>query len=317
MTGTNGISLIEPYGGKLIDLVVPQSEVDEVKDHAARLPSIQITPRQVCDLELLATGAFSPLDRFMGAEDYQRVMDEMRLTSGHLFPIPVTLSVDPSDDLKLDAEIALRDAKNDLLAVMTVEDIFEWDLSEEATKVYGKEDDKHPLVAEMRRWGKVNISGKLRMIQLPRHYDFRDIRRKPTEVRALLESYNHQNVVAFQTRNPLHRVHEELTKRATEEVDGVLLLHPVVGMTKPGDVDHYTRVRTYRALAEKYYDPGPDRALASAAGDAACGPARGPLARDYPSQPWREPSHRRSRSCWPRETTPAATRSTVRTTPRN
>ena len=247
-------SLIAPYGDKLIDLMVPAAERDEVRDHASSLPSIQLSARAVCDLELLATGAFSPLDRFMGQADHQRVLDEMRLTNGYLFPLPITLPVNASPDIKLDSEIALRNDKNDLLAVMTIEEIYEWDLNEVAQKAFGTVDVRHPLVAEMHRWGKLNISGKLQMLQLPRHYDFVDLRLTPAQTRARLSQFGHPNVVAFQTRNPLHRVHEELTKRAAEEVDGTLLLHPVVGMTKPGDVDHFTRVRTYKALASRYYD---------------------------------------------------------------
>jgi sulfate adenylyltransferase len=144
---------------------------------------------------------------------------------------------------------------------MTVEEAYDWDLDETAAQVFGTRDLRHPLVAEMHRWGKTNISGRLRVLQLPRHYDFLDLRLTPAETRARLDTFGHGNVVAFQTRNPLHRVHEELTKRATQEVNGVLLLHPVVGLTKPGDVDHYTRVRTYKALAKSYYDP--DRILLS------------------------------------------------------
>ncbi len=248
--------LIPPYGGQLIDLRVPPEEVEELKAYATRLPSIQLSPRATCDLELLAVGAFSPLDRFMGREDYQRVLDEMRLASGHIFPIPVTLPVEPDPAIRLDQEITLRDAKNNLLAVMRIEEIYEWDREEAAQKVFGTQDFRHPLVAEMHSWGPLFISGPLRVLQLPRHYDFQDLRLTPAETRARLESFGRPNVVAFQTRNPLHRVHEELTKRAIEQVDGVLLLHPVVGMTKPGDVDHYTRVRTYKALAQRYYEPG-------------------------------------------------------------
>ena len=254
MQSTTVSSLIAPYGDTLIDLMVPAAELDAVKAHASNLPSIQLSARAVCDLELLATGAFSPLDRFMGREDHQRVLDEMRLANGYLFPLPVTLPVNPSDDIVLDGEIALRNDKNDLLAVMTIEEIYEWDLNEVAQKAFGTVDVRHPLVAEMHRWGKLNISGKLQMLQLPRHYDFVDLRLTPAQTRARLSQFGHPNVVAFQTRNPLHRVHEELTKRAAEEVDGTLLLHPVVGMTKPGDVDHFTRVRTYKALASRYYD---------------------------------------------------------------
>jgi sulfate adenylyltransferase len=256
-------TLISPYGEKLVDLLVPYERLEEVKEYAGRLPSLQLSERALCDLELLATGGFSPLDRFMGAEDHQRVLDEMRLSNGYIFPIPVTLSVDADahDLLHLDRDIALRNAKNELLAVMTVEEVYPWDLSEVAEKVFGTQDLRHPLVAEMHRWGKLNISGRLQVLQLPRHYDFLELRLTPAQTRARLEEFSHSNVVAFQTRNPLHRVHEELTKRATQEVNGTLLLHPVVGMTKPGDVDHYTRVRTYKALASNHYDP--DRILLS------------------------------------------------------
>jgi sulfate adenylyltransferase len=258
---TTTTQLIKPYGGELVNLMVPPEAVEERKDYASRLPSLQLSARTVCDLELLAMGGFSPLDRFMGQADYQRVLDEMRLESGHLFPIPITLPVSPEDDVKLDQEIALRDEKNEILAIMTVEEIYEWDLEETAEKVFGKNDLRHPLVAEMHRWGPLNVSGKLEVIEPPQHYDFANLRLTPRQTRAHLESFGHPNVVAFQTRNPLHRVHEELTKRAVQDVDGVLLLHPAVGMTKPGDVDHYTRVRTYKALASQYYDP--DRILVS------------------------------------------------------
>lgn len=255
MQTTTKTTLITPYGGKLIDLLTPEAERDALKSYADRLPSIQISERAVCDLELLATGAFSPLDRFMGKDDHQRVLDEMRLANGAIFPIPVTLPVEPSADIRLDQDIALRNAKNDLLAVMTIEEIYEWDRNEVADKVFRSRDLRHPLVAEMNRWGKLNISGRLRVLQLPQHYDFQQLRLTPAQTRARLEGFGHQNVVAFQTRNPLHRAHEELTKRAAQSVDGVLLLHPVVGMTKPGDVDHFTRVRAYMALAQRYYDP--------------------------------------------------------------
>ncbi|MFM8594044.1 MAG: bifunctional sulfate adenylyltransferase/adenylylsulfate kinase [Chloroflexota bacterium] len=246
--------LISPYGGKLVDLMVPASELAAAKAYASTLPSIQISARAVCDLEMLATGAFSPLDRFMGEADFRRVLTEMRLANGALMPIPITLPVRAEDGLTIGQDIALRDSMNDLLAIMTVEEIYAWDVAETAERVYGTQDTKHPIVAEMARWGGLNASGPLRVLQLPRHYDFVEIRRTPAETRALLEQSGKDNVVAFQTRNPMHRVHEELTKRAITEVDGVLLLHPVVGMTKPGDVDHYTRVRTYKALAEHYYD---------------------------------------------------------------
>ena len=220
------------------------------------LPSIRLSDRAICDLELLATGAFSPLSTFMGAEDYRRVLEEMRLANGQLFPIPVTLPIADDERVELDREVALLDAKNEILAVMRVEEVYEWDLTKTAQQVFGTTDARHPLVAEMHRWGRRNIAGELRVLKLPTHYDFRELRLTPAETRQRLEQTGIKNVVAFQTRNPLHRAHEELTRNATEQVDGVLLLHPVVGLTKPGDIDHFTRVRTYKALASKYYDPG-------------------------------------------------------------
>jgi sulfate adenylyltransferase len=254
-------SLISPYGDSLVDLTAAAQSIDELKNQASHLPSIQLSDRSVCDLELLATGAFSPLNRFMGQADYARVLGEMRLANGAIFPIPIALPVELNEEIALDRKIALRNSKNELLALMTVEEIYEWDLAETAQHAFGTQDLRHPLVAEMHRYGKLNISGALEVVQLPRHYDFQKLRLTPAQTRARLEQFGHENVVAFQTRNPLHRVHEELTKRAVQEVDGVLLLHPVVGMTKPGDVDHYTRVRTYKSLAESYYDS--DRILLS------------------------------------------------------
>ncbi len=248
--------MISPYGGALVDLLTPQHEREDLKAYASELPSLQVSDRVVCDLEMLAVGAFSPLDRFMGQADYQRVLDDMRLANGCLFPIPVTLPVNPSPEIALDQDIALRNDKNELLAVLTIEEIYPWDLDETARQVFGTTDLRHPLVAEMHRWGKLNLSGRLQVLNLPKHYDFADLRLSPAQTRARLAQFGHANVVAFQTRNPLHRVHEELTKRAAQEVDGTLLLHPVVGLTKPGDVDHFTRVRTYKALAGRYYDPG-------------------------------------------------------------
>ena len=254
-------TLISPYGGGLVDLIVPAEQAAELKARAGGLPSIQLSDRATCDLELLATGAFSPLDRFMGEDDYARTVAEMRLGDGTLFPIPVTLPVDDPSSITLGGDVALRDSRNELLAIMTVQEAYEWDLPEAAEQVFGSRDTRHPLVSEMHRWGPLNISGPLRVLQIPQHHDFTGLRKTPTEARATLAGHGYPNVVAFQTRNPLHRAHEELTKRAAASVDGVLLLHPVVGLTKPGDVDHYTRVRTYEALTRHYYEP--DRVLLS------------------------------------------------------
>ncbi len=245
--------LISPYGGELVNLMIPSAELDAAREHAASLRDIKMNERAVHDLELLAVGAFSPLRSFMNQADYQGVLDNMRLADGTLFPMPITLPVD--DKVEVGEEVVLTDRRGRPLAILTVEEVYEWDRDELATKVFGSTDPRHPIVAEMQSWGKYNLAGSMRVLQLPPHYDFKDIRRTPAETRAVLQTYGHRNVVAFQTRNPMHRVHEELTKRAAEAIDGVLLLHPVVGMTKPGDVSHFTRCRVYKTLAEKYYDP--------------------------------------------------------------
>ena len=190
----------------------------------------------------------------MGSEDYSRVVSEMRLNNGQLFPIPVTLPVSDEVKLTLDSEVSLVNSRNEIVALMMVEEIYEWNLEEAAQKVFGTVDVRHPLVAEMHRWGRRNVAGRLRLLQLPKRYDFSELRMTPAQTRFALEQMGTENVVAFQTRNPLHRAHEELTRRAAEEVNGVLLLHPVVGLTKPGDIDYFTRVRTYKALAANYYD---------------------------------------------------------------
>ena len=252
-------NLIKPFGGELVDLVASAEAAEELRAVAGRLPSIQISERAVCDLELLATGGFSPLDRFMSRADFSAVVEDMRTTDGTLFPIPITLPTNKDEGVSLDSRLALRDSNNDLLAVMDVEEAYEWDMENVAKGVYGTLDLRHPIVAEMHQWGRYNLSGRLQVIQLPQRHDFSELRLTPTETRSALEETGHRNVVAFQTRNPLHRVHEELTKRAAASVDGVLLLHPVVGLTRLGDVDHYTRVRTYKALTDLYY--APDRVL--------------------------------------------------------
>jgi sulfate adenylyltransferase len=247
--------MISPYGGELINLVVDGEERQELLERSSRLPSVQISQRALCDLELLATGAFSPLDRFMGKADYDRVLTEMRLTDGTLFPIPVTLPVDEESLPSWGEQITLSDSRNNTIAVMQIEEIYHWDELREARLAFGTTDPRHPLVSEMNTWGNVYVSGALKVIDLPKYNDFIDLRKTPSQVREQLAAKGYENVVAFQTRNPMHRVHEELTQRAAEGINGSLLIHPVVGLTKPGDVDHYTRVRIYRTLVERYYDP--------------------------------------------------------------
>lgn len=247
-------SQLMPCGGELINLIVPEEEREELFNYANTLQTIQLDERAACDLELLATGAFSPLNGFMNRADYKNVLNEMRLADGHIFPIPVTLSVESVETIKQGQTVSLRNAGNEILALLEVEEIYEWQRDELAQKVFGTEDLRHPIVAEMYRWGRFNLSGNLRVLSLPKHYDFQDLRLTPKQTRERLGEIGNSNVVAFQTRNPLHRAHEEMTKRAIEIIDGTLLLHPVVGMTKAGDVDYFTRVRTYKTLAQKYYE---------------------------------------------------------------
>lgn len=247
--------LVEPYGGRLVSLLLPEAELEHARARAGELPRIQLTARNVCDLELLARGGFSPLKSFMGRADYERVLEDMRLTTDYLFPLPITLTVKSDSPAKLEEEIALVDQHNNILATMRVEEIYSWDRDHEARSAYGTNDVRHPLVAEMNSWGDLCIAGALTVFQLPAYYDFRNLRLTPAQVRERLSNLGRPNVVAFQTRNPLHRAHEELTVRAAQAVDGVLLLHPVVGLTQPGDIDHFTRVRSYKVLAERYYDP--------------------------------------------------------------
>lgn len=249
--------LIPPYGGRLVNLVAFDGERETLMAEANQYPTLQISDRNLCDLELLATGGFSPLNRFMGQADYQRVLTEMRLADGTLFPIPVTLTINREDLPTRGEWITLCDSRNYIIAMMRLEEVFRWDPTREARLVLGSTDHRHSLVSEMARWGDLCISGELRVINLPKYYDFTDLRRTPVQVRDLLARLGNHKVVAFQTRNPMHRVHEALTKRAAERVGGSLLIHPVVGLTKPGDVDHYTRVRVYKTLVDHYYEGYP------------------------------------------------------------
>ena len=250
---TEQTTLVSPYKGNLVDLIVPHDEQAELFAYASELHSIQLTQRETCDLEMLATGAFSPLRGFMNKADYTNVVKKMRLADGTVFPIPVTLSVKDLANVQVGKTIALRDSKNDLLALLDVENIYEWDLDRTAANVFGTNDPRHPLVSEMHRWGKYNLAGKLKVLKLPVYHDFQYLRLSPAQTRQKLDEIGRGNVVAFQTRNPIHYAHEIMTNRAMEMIDGTLLLHPVVGMTKEGDIDYFTRVRTYKAVKELSY----------------------------------------------------------------
>ena len=247
--------MIAPYGGKLIDLMVPAESSEELKTYADHLLSIQISPRSVSDLELLASGVFSPLDRFMGQEDHEQVLSEMRLANGYLFPIPVTLPVTADSAIHLDSDIALRNSEFELLAIMTVEEIYYWDRTQVAEKVFGTQNLQHPMVNEMQTWGELNISGRLRVLQLPRHFDFPNLRLIPSQIRAKLTEIGSQNVIAVQAHRPMMREHMDKSMQELEDIDGLFLIQLAVGMTKLGDFDYYTLVNTYRELANRHFDP--------------------------------------------------------------
>jgi sulfate adenylyltransferase len=245
----------EPHGGVLVDLYLDEAAQQQEKRDARDLKSWDLTMRQICDIELLLNGAFSPLTGFMEQADYQSVLTDMRLKSGILWPMPITLDVTEAfaESLGKDARIALRDAEGVLVATMEVTSVFRPDKGAEARAVFGTDDTAHPAVNYLLHTAhNVYLGGRLRGVEAPTHYDFRHLRDTPRELRDRFQKLGWRKVVAFQTRNPMHRAHLELTFRAAKEVEANLLLHPVVGMTKPGDVDHFTRVRCYEQLLSHY-----------------------------------------------------------------
>ena len=237
------------------ELFVSYDSAQKLKLKAAELPSWDLTERQICDLELLMNGGFNPLKGFLGQADYDDVVENMRLADGTLWPIPINLDVTDkfAENLETGQDIALRDPEGVILATLTVTDKWLPDKAREAEKVFGSDDVAHPAVNYLHNTaGPVYLGGPVIGIQQPVHYDFRGRRDTPNELRAYFRKVGWRRVVAFQTRNPLHRAHQELTFRAAKEAQANLLIHPVVGMTKPGDVDHFTRVRCYEAVLDKY-----------------------------------------------------------------
>jgi sulfate adenylyltransferase len=236
-------------------LYVDDIAAAEERERARDLPSWNLTDRQLCDIELLLNGGFSPLTGFLQEQDYLSVIELMRLTGGVLWPIPITLDVSPSfaESISTGDSIALRDLEGVLLATMEVSSIYVPEKAAEAVAVFGTDDVVHPGVRYLfDQAGNVYLGGSLRGVEAPSHYDFRHLRDSPQELRARFEKLGWRRVVAFQTRNPMHRAHLELTFRAARDMEANLLLHPVVGMTKPGDIDHFTRVRCYEKLLKHY-----------------------------------------------------------------
>jgi len=248
--------IIAPHGGELADLIATPERIAELKAHSREWPSWDLTPRQICDLELLISGGFSPLRGFMTPADYEGVCHNMRLSSGVLWPMPITLDVKEDFAKSLtpgSSKVALRDAEGVMLAVLHVEAVWQPDRKAEAQSVFGTTSAVHPGVDYLLNKGNSwYVGGRLEGVQAPSHYDFRTLRLTPAELRAEFARLGWRRVVAFQTRNPMHRAHVELTFRAAKQVEANLLLHPSVGMTKPGDVDYFTRVRCYQLLLSKF-----------------------------------------------------------------
>jgi len=247
--------LIAPHGGELINLLADIDRTSSIKTESRDWPSLDLNERQLCDLELLLSGAFSPLQGFLTKADYERVCGEMRLSDGTLWPIPIMLDVseDLAEKLSSGSNIALRDAEGVMIAALNVEDVWQPDREEEANAVFGTTNREHPGVAQLLdRTSPYYVGGTITGLSAVPHYDYKLLRHTPAEVRSEFTKLGWTKVVAFQTRNPMHRAHQELTLRAAKEIEANLLIHPVVGMTKPGDVDHYTRVRCYQALLHRY-----------------------------------------------------------------
>lgn len=256
--------LIDPHGGSLVNLIVTDDRAAELKAESKGWASWDLTPRQLCDLELLANGGFSPLEGFLSEESYESVLGRMRLPDGAIWPMPVTLDI--SEEMAAEASpgshLALRDPEGVMLAAIHVEELYRPDKEREAKLVFGTTDMTHPGVAYLlERSGPVYVAGRLEVLALPHHYDYQALRLTPAELRAHFSRLGWSRVVAFQTRNPMHRAHVELTLRAAKAAEANLLVHPTVGMTKPGDVDHHTRVRCYQAVMKGYPHATADLAL--------------------------------------------------------
>lgn len=247
--------LIGPHGGALVDLTVNPDRAAALKEQSRQWPSWDLTPRQLCDLELLANGGFSPLRGFLGEEDYESVSERARLADGTLWPMPINLDISEEMAAQLGpgSSLALRDPEGVMLAALHITELYRPDREREAKLVFGSTDKLHPGVAYLLdRTNPVYVAGELEVTNPPVHYDYKSLRLTPAQLRSLFHELGWTKIVAFQTRNPMHRAHVELTLRAARQVEANLLIHPSVGMTKPGDVDHHTRARCYQAVLRGY-----------------------------------------------------------------
>ena len=248
-------TIIKPHGGKLCSPMLNKKYLGEVNNDILHLKSWTLTDRQLCDIELILNGGFSPLDGFMNQDDYNSVCEKTRLKNNLLWPIPITLDISNSLADKLDAneKIVLRDKEGFAIALLTINDLWHPDKDKEAHHIYKTTDTYHPGVnVLLNDTHPTYVGGSIEGIHNPKHYDYPELRHTPFQLREFFNKSGWSNIIAFQTRNPMHRAHVELTKIALNENNAKLLIHPAVGLTKPGDVNHYTRVRCYKNILSKY-----------------------------------------------------------------
>ncbi len=247
-------TLIQPHGGTLVDRVLTGAALEAARERADALPRVTLSERSMADLECIATGVYSPLEGFVGQEAYRSIVDLMRLPSGVAWSIPITLQVAEAEAAALSEgeQVALVYPNGERAALLYVSDIYRPDQRDEVAKVYGTTDPEHPGVRAVLESGPVYLGGAIELIAPPPAGPFDDHKATPAETRAAFAERGWHTIVAFQTRNPIHRAHEYLTKVALETVDG-LFINPLVGTTKSDDIPAEVRMRCYHVLLEEYY----------------------------------------------------------------
>ncbi len=245
---------IPPHGGKLVNAFVSAQAADSLRERAAKMPQICLADRRLSDLEMIGCGAFSPLDGFMKRADYEQVVVNKRLANGLPWTIPITLAVTPdeAEGLEIDSEVALIDKFGNVLAVMHLEEIYRYDKEREARLVYRTTDEAHPGVRNLFHRGDVQLGGRIQVLRERVDQTFKEFRLTPERMRRAFAERGWRKIVGFQTRNPIHRAHEYITKTALEIMDG-LLIHPLVGTTKDDDIPAEVRMKCYQVLIDNYY----------------------------------------------------------------
>jgi sulfate adenylyltransferase len=245
------VHLVSPHGSRLVDLLVDDDRASEIRGQSRDWSSLDLSSRQLCDLELLINGGYSPLESFMGADDLKSVCADMRRSDGLLWPLPVVLdiSAEVADSIAVGETVALRDAEGVMIAALEIGECFERDLEAETGAVFGTADQSHAGVAQYlhrtRPWA---VTGRLEALQLPVHYDYREVRKTPAELRRTFSRLGWRQILAYQTHRTIHRAEKAMMVDAAQHAGANILIHPVVGLDQPGDADHYTRIRCYQAV---------------------------------------------------------------------